>query len=119
VVTIDDTPEAGARTFFRIVGSDPPTLHDFLSNTALGRQPRYPLDVEARELWDGISVYASWARARRKAGTSPWLGSFIAELRIPPDTSVVARRTTTSREHWTLWAEAQVLLDCVVSVLPL
>ena len=106
-------------TFFRIVQSDPPTVADFLSNQAQGRRPRYPLNQETQRLWEGLSVYDSWAHARRKVGASPWLGSFIAELRVPSGVPVAAERTTSSRGHWTLWGDADVLLGCVVSVLPL
>ena len=107
------------RRYFRIVQFDPPTLFDFLSNEAQGRRPRYPLDADAQRLWEGVSVYESWSRARRKAGVSPWLGSFIAELHIPDHAPVHAERTTTSRGHWTLWADAEVLMACVVSVIPI
>src|SRR5688572_29833628 len=90
----------GWRSFFHVIQFDTATEDDFLSNEAKGRIPRRPLSPEEQELWRGVSAYESWALARRKAGISPWLGSYIAELRIPPGSSIRARRTTRSRGHW-------------------
>jgi hypothetical protein len=78
------TDEQGRWIFFHIVEADPSTIEDFRSNEAKGRVPRRPLNPEEQELWRGISAYESWALARRKAGVSPWLGEYVAELRIPP-----------------------------------
>jgi hypothetical protein len=113
---IPATDEHGWWILFHIVESDPPTIDDFLSNAAKGRVPRRPLTSEEQELWRGVSAYESWALARRKAGMSPWLGAYVAELRIPPDSSIRMRRTTSSRGHWTLWGSPEELLACVVSV---
>src|SRR5690348_11263036 len=106
----------GDLTLFHIVERDPPTLDDFTSNEAKGRVPRRPLNDEQTMLWSGISAYETWAQARRKAGASPWLGEYIAELRIPAGAGIHARRTTYSRGHWTIWGDPATLLACVVSV---
>jgi hypothetical protein len=111
--------EQGRWILFHIVERDPLTRDDFLSNEAKGRVPRRPLTPEEQELWRGISAYESWALARRKAGRSPWLGAYVAELRIPPESSIRLRRTTSSRGHWTLWGDPDELLACVVSVTPM
>ena len=113
------TPFRRPVTFFHVVLSDPPTVDDFTSNEAKGRQPRRPLTPEEQEIWSGISAYESWALARRKAGASPWLGEYVAELHIPAGSGIEARRTTNSRGHWTLWGDAAELLKCVVSVTPM
>lgn len=105
--------------FFHVVVRNPPTLDDFTSNEAKGRRPRRPLSNDEAELWRGISAYESWALARRKAGISPWLGDFVAELRIPEGSAIVARRMTLSRGHWTLWGDPAELLACVVAVTPM
>jgi hypothetical protein len=113
------TDEQGRWIVYHIVDADPPTADDFLSNAAKGRSPRRPLAPEEQELWRGISAYESWALARRKAGRSPWLGAYVAELRIPPGSGIQIRRTTSSRGHWTLWGDPNKLLACVVSVTPM
>ncbi len=104
------------RVFFHMVATDPPTIDDFCSNQQKGRTPRQPLTTEQQELRSGISAYESWAQARRKAGAFPWLGDYIAELHIPPDSEIRTRRTTNSCGHWTLWGDPAMLLACVVSV---
>jgi hypothetical protein len=102
------------RTFFKIVHSESPTLSDFLSNVARGRS--FPSDPEQVRLWDGISVYDSRAQARRRARKAPFLGGFIAELRVPEETSIRYERTTRSRGHYTLWGDPATLLACVIRV---
>ena len=106
-----------ARSFFRIVKTDPPTLRDFLSDRERGRpQPR---DSELRRLHDGLSVYATLAQARRKARAFPVLGRHVAELRIPPDAPIRYERTLLgSAGHHTIWGEPDELRRCVVSVDP-
>jgi hypothetical protein len=120
-MSADDSRANASRptAFFHVVVSDPPTLDDFTSNEAKGRQPRKPLTPDEQELWRGISAYESWSLARRKAGASPWLGEFIAELAVAEDSPIMARRTTNSRGHWTLWGAPEALIACVVAVTPL
>jgi hypothetical protein len=113
------THQDGWRVFYHMVATDPPTVDDFRSNHAKGRVPRRPLTAEEQDLWEGISAYETWSLARRKAGASPWLGEYIAELHIPARSAIRARRTTTSRGHWTLWGDPEDLLGCVVSVAPM
>jgi hypothetical protein len=118
--TGDTEEDANTRlVFFHMVATSPPTINDFRSNQERGRTPRKPLTSEQQELWSGISAYESWAQARRKAGASPWLGEYIAELHIPPGSEIRMRRTTSSRGHWTVWGEPALLLACVVSVTPM
>jgi hypothetical protein len=115
----EERKHEGGRLFFHMVATDPPTLDDFRSNLDRGRMPRAPLTAEQEELWSGISAYESWAEARRKAGASPWLGEFIAEMHITENSPIRRRRTTASRGHWTLWGDPSELLACVVAVAPL
>src|SRR3954471_6800701 len=104
------TDDQGRWILFHIVEEYPTTAEEFLSNEAKGRIPRRPLTPEEQDLWRGISAYESWALARRKAGRSPWLGAYVAELRIPPGSGIRLRRTTSSRGHWTLWGDPEALL---------
>jgi len=103
------------RTFWRIVRTNPPAEHDFLSNEARGLAPRNN-DPDTLRLWSGISVYATRLQARRTATTYPFLGTFLAELRILDDGRVRWEKTR-GRGHHTLWGDARTLLGCVERVL--
>ena len=107
--------DAQFREFHRIVRADLPTLADFLSNLALGKE--VPVDPMLAELWDGISVQSTLSQARRKRRVSPALGQYVAVLRIPTDGSVRFRRTR-GEGHFTLWADPADILAMVVSVVP-
>ena len=104
------------RTFYRVVKTAPPKLEDFLSNTAKGWPPR-GVEIARPELWEGLSVYDSEANARRKARQVPVIGSHIAKVELPAETSFKYEKTG-GRGHYTLWAEAQTLLDNVVEIVP-
>src|SRR6266849_4946245 len=93
---------AVARTFYRIVQTDPPTLADFTSHEARGRLPP-DREPETLRLHAGLSVYATLAQARRKTRASPALGDYVAELQIPDDAPITWERTLTSSGHHTLW----------------
>ena len=103
-----------AGTFFRIVRTSPASELDFSSDKARGIPPRNsePLTLH---VWDGISVYRTFGQAARKARDYPFLGSFIAELRI--DDGIDARvEKTFGRGHHTVWGVPSVLLACVVRI---
>lgn len=104
------------RTFWRIVRTNPPSVRDFLSNEAQGRIPR-DNNPETLRLWSGISVYATRLQAQRTAMTYPFLGGFLAELRIS-DTDPFRWEKTRGRGHHTLWGEARLMLPRVVAVVP-
>jgi hypothetical protein len=80
---------AAARTFFRIIRTDPPTITDFMSHAALGI-PTRRRGPEALRLRPGISSYAIEAQARRKARGVGTLGAYIARLQVPIASAVVA-----------------------------
>ena len=69
-------------------------------------------------LWDGISVYNSEERARRRAQTAPHQGTYIAVMRFATEGAVRFERTTASRGHFTLWGDPSTLLTTVISVVP-
>lgn len=104
-----------ARTFDRIVLTDPPSLEDFLSDAARGK--RRPTDPTKRELYEGLSIYATVRQARRKALDLPILGAYIAAVLVPDEAPIRAARTIKgSRGHHTLWGDATDLLGYVVAV---
>ena len=63
--------------FFRVIASAEATLDDVRSKAELG-EPLRDDTPENRRLWQGISVYATEAQARRKGRASPRLGRYIA-----------------------------------------
>jgi hypothetical protein len=107
-----------ARTVYRIVRTDPPTLADFLSDAELGRAS-FKDTEDVRRLRSGRSVYATEAQARRKARRYPILGRYIAAVVLPDDQSIWIERTIpSSAGHYTLWGDAALLLTVVVRVVP-
>jgi hypothetical protein len=103
--------------FFRLVRRDPPTRADFLSNKDKGLPPRGP-EVDDPAEWAGISVFDTRERAERLARRRNLaLGAFVAELRIPADAAVIARKTF-GPGHWTLWGTAELFVRLVVDTRP-
>jgi hypothetical protein len=102
--------------FYRIVESDPPTLWDFTSLKARGRDLLHPTP-EALRIWDGIAVYETVEQAREQRRRYPKIGRFVAEVLVPLDAEIRCERTTRSDGHWTLWAPPEKLL-ALASVVP-
>jgi hypothetical protein len=110
-------PDGPVLTFYRVTRSNPPTLRDFLSNVAKRRRP--PDDnPETLRMWGGLSVYDTVRHARAQAQRVPAIGSFIATMQIPAEGSIHYEQTTRERHHFTLWGDADHLIACVVSVVP-
>jgi hypothetical protein len=104
-------------TLHRIVRSDPATRQDFVSKGEMGLiDPR--ADAETRRLESGLSMYRTAAQARRKARALPFLGGFIAAVRVPMAGAFIVERTTSSAGHHTVWGDAEALLECVVTIEP-
>jgi hypothetical protein len=106
-----------ARTFYRIVKSDPPTLQDFMSFQELGQRPRDPNDPEVLRRWDKVSVWDEEGRARKWARDRPRLGAYIARLDLPDD-STIAAEPSGPTGHYSLAATAAELWESVASVVP-
>ena len=104
------------RLFYRIVKTDPPTVADFLSNAARGRPLRGP-EVGRPELHTGLSMYDSEVAARATAGRFPFLGAYLATVRISADDPVRVEQTL-GEGHYTVWGAPDVLLALVVAVVP-
>lgn len=107
--------EQPPRVVFRIVRSDPPTENDFRSRAGLGLGLLVDTAL-GRELHEGLSVLSSEAEARSLAKEFPSLGRFVAVLRVPEGARL--ERTLRRAGHWTIWADAQLLLDSVAVVVP-
>ncbi len=58
----EESPSAGYRTLYRIVGTDSPVLWDFTSYQAKGRPPPRR-ESETLDLWAGL-VYPGFGGAR-------------------------------------------------------
>jgi hypothetical protein len=110
---MSDTP---ARLLYRIVLTDPPMLRDFMSYERLGVAPRRPLSPRDRDRWRGVSHYATRPAALAAARTNPRLGRHVAAVRIPPDADIRIEQTGRDPDHFTVWADAALLLGWVVSV---
>ena len=111
----EPTSDAEARVLFRIAKTNPPTNADFMSGKARGKQ-LLDSGEEKRRLWEGISVYATEAQARRTARKYPRIGTHIAALRVPGQGPIKWERTTGQPGHYTLWGDPEDLARCIVSV---
>src|SRR3712207_9389552 len=98
--------EPPTRVFYRIVQTDPPTLRDFLSNEALGRNPKRPLSELDRRCWRGASHYDSRELAAFPAGRSPSLGALIATIALPARAPIEYEQTHRPR-NWPPSGDAQ------------
>ena len=103
-------------TLFRIVRSNPSSVRDFTSKVALGLVD-LRADAETKRLESGLSMYRTLAQARRKARAFPFLGSFIAIVRIRWPMFIVERTTASAGQH-TVWGDPEALLACVMAVEP-
>lgn len=110
-------PPLGHIALFRIVGASALREYDFLSQQARGHRMQF-VNAKAIRLWDGISVYRTIEQARLLARRRPLLGSFIAELHVPMDSSFRMELDNGRDGHSTIWGDAQALLSLVVSVTP-
>src|SRR4051812_2795209 len=106
------------RVFYRLVRSTPASFVDVLSKSALG-EPLRDDTPENRRLWQGISVYATEAQARRKGRASPMLGRYIARIELSDDSPILSERTTASSGHHTLWGDPSIILAAITLILDL
>jgi hypothetical protein len=104
------------RTFYRIVLTDPPTIDDVTPKPAPSRIGR----PDYERLKTGISVFRTVTQARRTAmDRPPWLGrGYIAAIELPHDAACTIERTTSSRGHYTLWADPHDILSWMIMVEP-
>jgi hypothetical protein len=104
---------------FRIVRTDDVDMPEFAessrSHAALGLPPR-GVEETHRLIYEGISVFESREAAGATARKYPRIGSYVAELRITPDTGVRYLRWG-ARGHLTLWGDPIKLSQTAVDTL--
>jgi len=107
-------------TFYRVVRSDPPTLRDFQSYTALGKPllRSKPTLVELAA-WAAVSTYVTEDAARNRAELNAArglpIGHFIAKLVIAEASPIKIGRINEQTGHCGLTGEPSDLLAAVVS----
>jgi hypothetical protein len=110
----EDYENCAGRTFYRVVGQEPPTVHDFLSYRDLAR-PQFDPSPEGYENWIGVSVYErrrqAIALARYLARRQRPAGTLVAELVIPADLPIQGKRMG-GVGHFNLFPDAATLLAC-------
>ncbi len=102
---------------YRLIYTSTPTREDFVSSAERGRTP--PNDPEDVRSWDGLSMFATLAQARRNALRAPHIRSHVAVLDLPGDNTFRVERTLKRPGHHTVWGEANTFLRYVVEVIPL
>jgi hypothetical protein len=110
----DEYEDCSGRTFYRVVGNDPPTARDFFSYRLLGR-PLLDESQEGYENWIGVSVYE---RRRQAISLAKYLirrrrpaGTLVVEIVIPADMGIRGKRMG-GEGHYNLFADPEQLLEC-------
>jgi hypothetical protein len=81
-------------------------VDSFRSHAELGLPPRRGTPAESHpQIHEGVSVFESRQAAIETARRFPRIGSFVAELRIKPDSGIRYLRWG-ARGHLTLWGDA-------------
>jgi hypothetical protein len=103
--------------FYRIIRGPHLRREQFLSDREAGI-PR-PDNPELIARWEGFSVFATEAQARRMIRKRPNLGDHLAELDIGPDANARVKRTgRNSPGHHTVYGDPDELLLLVQRVIP-
>ncbi len=110
----EEYEDVSGRTFYRVVGNEPPTLRDFFSYRDLGR-PLIDSSREGFENWTGVPVYE---RRRQAVDLAKYLmrrnrpvGTLMVEIVVPRGSQGVGKRMG-GEGHYNLFADAQTLLGC-------
>ena len=103
--------------FYRVVLTRPPSEFDLRSDRERGYAK--PTDPTRADEWDGISVFATESQARRKAPIALARGTFIAAIDVSEGGPIRYERRGKTKGHYILWGDARVMLDHVVSVVPM
>ena len=107
-----------AQSFYRIIPHDRSRLDDFLSIEELGLPLIRELSPVQAHRWMGLSMVDSLPNAIAQQQRSRRLGNNIAEVSLLETNQWMAERTGRSHGHWTVWAEAELLLRSVVAIIP-
>ena len=105
------------RTYFRVLGSEEPDLHDFYSDEAAGKVGPDLQQVVSWAVIRGFSVRATLAQA---ISFARWLGrSHVAEISLDGEDGSAFARTGRTRGHHTIWAKAdKVLAESIKAIHP-
>ena len=108
-----------ARKLHRSVRRPLLTVSDFMSYAAQGKIPPRAQQDNAELLcqWGGLSVFTTYAAARKNAALYRWrMGECIAELEIPDDASIVYEDPD-HKGHLSLYGvHAAFLMSCATRV---
>ena len=110
---LEEYEDCSGRTFYRVVGNDPPIAQDFFSYRLLGR-PLLDESQDGYENWVGVSVYE---RRRQAVGLAKYLirrrpaGTLVAEIIIPAEMGIRGKRMG-GEGHYNLFADPEPLLAC-------
>ena len=108
-----------ARKLYRSVRRSLLTIDDFMSYAAQGKAPpRAQQDNPAfLRQWEGLSVFTTYAAARKNAALYRWrMGEYIAELDIPDD-APIDYETPDHKGHLNLYeVDPAYLMSCATRV---
>jgi hypothetical protein len=101
--------------FYRFVRGTTAKITDFIPQGVQGKAMRYPGDAVAVRAWhEGISVYDEFESACEVAARIRFqAGRFIATIVLPPGHAVEIVQTGRNRHHYTIFADAETLLEYV------
>ena len=108
-----------ARKLYRSVRRPLLTMTEFMSYAAQGKlPPRAQQDnPEFLRQWDGLSVFTSYAAARKNAALYRWrMGEYIVELEIPDDAPILYEDPD-HKGHLNLYGvDPALLMSCATRV---
>lgn len=102
--------------FYRLLLGAVPRRRDFMSKTEQGESLRPPDTAYRRRLHSGISVYIDLDHAIAKTAQLRPRHAAVATLRLREGDQVTMEQTGRDPLHWTLWADAELLLSRVDSI---
>lgn len=105
-----------ARTLYRIVKTNPPTIEDFFSHERRGQPLPRGAPPSLRASWTAVSTHDTIEASRAVQRRFPRTGAFIARVEIEDEAPVRVEQTGTDLHHFDVWAEPAGLLARVVVV---
>lgn len=112
---MESEPAPSVVRVYRLIKGPRPAREDFLSDKARQKRLR-ERSPETLAHHEGLSAWRSLARIRELVRRFPMLGTHIAELELPPGTTLLPFRE--DPEHLTVVEDPDVLLGLVIRVMP-
>jgi len=98
-----------ARTLYRIIRRDVPTVDDFKCAKDLGKPLRDPTLL--RQWAEGLSVYDDLDHAKRRARYYRYrIGRYVVAVQLDDDSDIEVERTGSDPHHFTIYGAAEDLL---------